>query len=899
MRPRLILAAAVLPLLAAALARAGDWPTVHHDAARSGCTADSPAPPFTKHPGYTWVRFFTKEQICSYVEPIVAEGAVYVPTYAGNLHALDPKDGRTRWVFKAGGYLRHSPAVAGGKVYFGAGDGKVYCLSAGGKLVWTASTGAGLWTSPAVAGGRVLIGSRDRRFYAFDAETGKRAWVTAPLGAPILTTASVHQGRVFFATEECAAYAADLATGKILWRTALPEIVSLRGYFPVVWPKAGAVVLSGCVNREYRDADCQFLARQAGRTNDYRSWKPVDPTPERVAEEQKAILRRLTEGPPRQQVYVLKMDDGAEKFVLPILWESGNCATHPTGAVGPDGRYYSHWLSYYNWWCRAADGFKADSVIYMYGPGRFDPETGAAEHVNWKTALRPWPDWHGPTCEYEEHYNTTIGGQRLYFAHSDETYGLALADLGVFGIGGRRDSYAGLWGHIIDPIPLADEHQPGAARELGLRIRLQQSMHGPGQGALAVVDNSIFWITGSLLVCSTSGPPGAPPARAEKPAPPQPKLFPEEPLEPTGADADLLIAEAPAKRVKTPDEAKAVADALAAHVREMATLDPLAPLRFFNGSAAMWIFAQPRETFEALAPALAVMDDTARAAALAFLDREFESFDPLARPFYPPEGLRRFPFNAGPEDTKEKVWTISPPQPIFAAYGLWAYAYYGDRADKVLARWKDVRGALEAYLKKPFEYRWDPRTDQESQLNRAVAAMIGAARLAKMAKDDAAAELARKELARLLAVRLPLENDNALVHKVAGGVAVARYLDLAPEVGRLCRQRTDKGRRQAWINLNAALIADWPLAWTERPTGLMNPPGKVPEWAKEYIGDEIFLSAPIFAMSQFAGKALVLGEDGPTLSTYLDIPWCRGDLYFIAKCTLTLRAWAGSPFEKL
>lgn len=31
MRPRLILAAAVLTLLAAALARAGDWPTVHHD----------------------------------------------------------------------------------------------------------------------------------------------------------------------------------------------------------------------------------------------------------------------------------------------------------------------------------------------------------------------------------------------------------------------------------------------------------------------------------------------------------------------------------------------------------------------------------------------------------------------------------------------------------------------------------------------------------------------------------------------------------------------------------------------------------------------------------------------------------------------------------------------------
>jgi outer membrane protein assembly factor BamB len=891
--------AGVLVLALAAAAQAGDWPTVHHDAARSGCTADSPAPPFTKHPRYTWVRFFTKEQISSYVEPIVSGDTVYVPTCAGNLHALDRKDGSTRWVFNAGGYLRHSPAVAGGKIYFGCGDGKVYCLTSGGKEAWTAATGAGIWASPAVADGLVVIGSRDQRLYAFNAQTGKQVWATEPLGAPVLTTASVHEGRVFFATEECAAYAAESATGKILWRKALPEIVSLRGYFPVVWPKAGAVVLGGCVNREYRDADCRFLARLAGKTDDYRTWKPVEPTPEKAAEEQKAILARLAGGEPRKQVYVLKMDDGAERFVLPILWESGNCATHPTGAVGPDGRYYTHWLSYYNWWCRGADGFKADSLIYMYGPGRFDPQTGAAEHINWKASLKPWPDWHGPTCEYEEHYNTTIGGGRLYFAHSDEAYGLALGDMTAFGIGGRRDSYAGVWGHIIDPIPLPDEHQPDAARALGLRIRLQQSMHGPGQGALAVVDDAVFWITGSMLICSTSTPTVPPSAQAPRPAPPTPKTFPDDKVEPSDADIDLVIAEAPARRVRVPAGAKAVAEALAAHVEEMAKLDHLAPLRFFNGAAAMWIFAQPRETFEAVAPALAVLDEKPRAAAIALLDREFENYSPLARPCYAAEGLRRFPFNAGPETTKDKVWTISPPQPVFAAYGLWAYAWYGDRTEKVLARYSGLKAAMEAYLNKPLEYKWDPRTDQESQLNRAAAAMIGMARLAKLAKDDPTASAARKELARLLAARMAIENDNALVHKVAGGVAAARYLDLAPEVGRLAARRTGKARQQAWINLNAALIADWFLAWTERPTGLMNPPGKAAEWEKEYIGDEIFLSAPIFAMSEFAAKALVLGDDGPMLARYLDIPWCRGDLYYVSKCTQTLRAYAGGPYERL
>jgi hypothetical protein len=485
-------------------AMAEDWPVLHHDVQRSGCTKDSPSPPFAKHPKYTWVRFFTKEQICSYVEPIIADGTVYVPTYAGKLHALDAATGVTKWTFQAGGYLRHSPAVVDGRVYFGCGDGKVYCIGADGKLIWSAATDGGIWASPAVADGLVLIGSRDRRFYAFQAADGTPAWKTEPLGAPILTTASVYEGKVYFASEECAAYAADLRTGKVLWRTEMPELVSLRGYYPVVWPKAAAVVLSGCVDREYRGADCDFLGELAVGSRDYRKWKPVGPTPEKVAAEQQAILKRLTDpaAPPRKQVFVLNLADGKEKFVLPILWESGNCATHPTGAVAPDGKYYTHWLSYYNWWCRPAGGFQKDGLIYMYGPGRFDPRTGLAEHVNWKAAALPWPDWHGPTCEYEEHYNTTVGGERLYFAHGDETYGLELPDMRVFGIGGRRDSYAGIWGHIINPIPLAEEHQPDAARELGLRITLQQSMHGPGQGALAVVGNRVFWVTGSMVICA-------------------------------------------------------------------------------------------------------------------------------------------------------------------------------------------------------------------------------------------------------------------------------------------------------------------------------------------------------------------------------------------------------------
>jgi hypothetical protein len=67
----------------------------------------------------------------------------------------------------------------------------------------------------------------------------------------------------------------------------------------------------------------------------------------------------------------------------------------------------------------------------------------------------------------------------------------------------------------------------------------------------------------------------------------------------------------------------------------------------------MWVFAQPRETFESLSQALPGLDEETRAAALSFLDRELEKFDPLTTPFYPAAGLRRFPFNAGQETRKD------------------------------------------------------------------------------------------------------------------------------------------------------------------------------------------------------------------------------------------------------
>jgi eukaryotic-like serine/threonine-protein kinase len=58
--------------------------------------------------------------------------------------------------------------VAGGRVYVGSSDGRLYVLdAASGKKLSEFDTGAAITASPAIAGGRVVIGSQDGRLYVF------------------------------------------------------------------------------------------------------------------------------------------------------------------------------------------------------------------------------------------------------------------------------------------------------------------------------------------------------------------------------------------------------------------------------------------------------------------------------------------------------------------------------------------------------------------------------------------------------------------------------------------------------------------------------------------------------------------------------------------------------------
>jgi len=183
-----------------------------------------------------------------YAAPVVARGVVYAAnnsvTYS--LSVLDASSGTVLWTAPTGGYADSSPAVSGGLVYLGSGDGKLYAFPAAGcgqstcSPVWTATTGSEVQSSPSVADGMVFVGSADHNVYAFDALTGALEWTVAT-GDPItIQSAAVANGVVFIGSNDHVLRAIDALTGQVLWTYTTGDLIGGSSVVANGWVFAGS-----------------------------------------------------------------------------------------------------------------------------------------------------------------------------------------------------------------------------------------------------------------------------------------------------------------------------------------------------------------------------------------------------------------------------------------------------------------------------------------------------------------------------------------------------------------------------------------------------------------------------------------------------------------------------------
>jgi outer membrane protein assembly factor BamB len=219
--------------------------------------------------------------------PVVANGTVYVGTRgdgplvvdgaeeggfnASAFLALDAATGDLQWAYRRfdeTDSLDCSPAVADGRVYFGAEIGLHALDAVTGEKLWRRDVPTHSESSPAVGEGLVYYGAPDRsegsvpaRVWAFDAATGETAW-TADVEDPMLRTSpAVADGTVYVAAsslrtcrsggddgQDCSGvtrgrlYAFDAATGERRWTA---DIETDTRSSPAV---ADGVVYVGCRN---------------------------------------------------------------------------------------------------------------------------------------------------------------------------------------------------------------------------------------------------------------------------------------------------------------------------------------------------------------------------------------------------------------------------------------------------------------------------------------------------------------------------------------------------------------------------------------------------------------------------------------------------------------------------
>lgn len=106
----------------------------------------------------------------NWATPAVGNGTVYAGSRDGRVYALDAGTGAPRWTFWTWNGVHGVPAVTDEAVYVGSGDSFVYALDPGsGDRLWEASTGGGFrGATLAVAGGLLFAGSGDERVYAIE-----------------------------------------------------------------------------------------------------------------------------------------------------------------------------------------------------------------------------------------------------------------------------------------------------------------------------------------------------------------------------------------------------------------------------------------------------------------------------------------------------------------------------------------------------------------------------------------------------------------------------------------------------------------------------------------------------------------------------------------------------------
>jgi len=901
------------------------WSMLAHDPGRSGATPTEIRPPFERK----WYRLFPDEGLLAGVQPIIANGKVFVGTMTGTLHAMDDAAGEDIWAFKTSGAILHTCAVDGNKVFFGNAEGKVYAVNvADGKLAWSVQTGAAVWNSPVVHQGVVVIGSRDGKVYAIDAGSGRVKWA-AQTGGPLLSSPAVDAkaGRVYVGSEDMRVYAFDLAGGRLLWCSKKLPGVSFRGYHPVVAPDGSVMVtVTPSLSLDSFNPILYDMVKEI--FGDFASWRHTKEENARLRRENFELMRepgtyeaqldyirkRLSEEPVYQTFFVLVAGTGQQKFVAPIVYAESMNGTGAPPVVTPDGKVIVKF--------RALLRSRYEHYSPFLNVGYLDTSTGHITPIMDQTRTYGWHN--SLLLVHDEQCQLVVAGRVLINTHQDNVNALDLDSLEGYPEPFCRNIHepkageaVGIWaallrgqeltvgkewlprgtavyggGSVIDmPVSIAGDsfyfiptHEINAgAAVIAYRMKADGKAGEASEAPKAEFTRDEWkkvqwfpwdWDTSEMprLNHLLKSLPGKLPGTRQQPLTEQAA---EHVSRITDDKLDRFIWETPTVEFADTNDGTNLKKELSHSVRELISKD-WRPLVFPPGKhprEAYRFFAEPTENLLILARAYEYLDSA--------LQREVRQY--ITGMSHPggaldgPTGRRTYEPDAGEirslyDIPAERLFRVSDDitrQAIARLYPLWLWAHVTGDWGRIESDWKRLRELVAEA----------PNRMEEDCHNGYLAGLIAYCRIAQRMRDNAAVErglaTTRAALRERLAYEFAYTRGGLILQVPVSRSIFSRWRHLTPEIGRFCSSyagQTHKHLMAVYVDYHRPT---WHLAW-----------GVETMWRNECP-----FAFPTMSAEVFAAKALILYEPAEKLISYLDIPWCKADLFYIQKLVLCIEAY--------
>ena len=149
-------------------------------------------------------------------------GVVVASSLDGHLYVFDTGTGAVSERFAAGGAVSSAPLVAASIIYFGAGNGDLYCavfdsLGSSSPFIWHFAADGAIAGTPAYTGETICTATTSGYVYGLDIGVGTQLWSSRVAG-PVRAGPAIRGNVLYVGCDDGYLYALDISTGAQRWR---------------------------------------------------------------------------------------------------------------------------------------------------------------------------------------------------------------------------------------------------------------------------------------------------------------------------------------------------------------------------------------------------------------------------------------------------------------------------------------------------------------------------------------------------------------------------------------------------------------------------------------------------------------------------------------------------------